>query len=255
MRVFVSITLLLSVLILTPPVSASEPDYSAWTEILQDYYDPARGMDYEGLRKLDYPKLTELVDMLSKVDRSGLDRDAQLAYWMNLYNISTVKLIVDNYPVESIRDLSTSLINKYQVFDQEIVPLGGSKVSLNHIEHEVIRKQFKDPRIHFAINCAARSCPPMRREAFSKARVDKQLDEQTIAFINRDARVDRRGEKATITVTKIMDWFEEDFEQAGGVAAFVRRYLQGENAARLSGVRQISVDHHDYDWALNDWKR
>jgi hypothetical protein len=246
-------TLLASV-VLVSPVAGAEPDYSAWTEILRAYYDPARGVDYERLRKEDYPKLTSLVEKLSRVDVSSLDRSEQLAYWMNLYNVSTVKLIVDNYPVESILDLSTSLINKYQVFDREVVPLGGSLVSLNHIEHEIIRKEFDDPRIHFAINCAARSCPPMRTEAFSGRELDDQLEEQTSTFLNQDVRIDRKGGKATITVTKIMDWFEEDFEKAGGVASFVRGYLTGESAARLSGVSRIGVKHADYDWSLNDWK-
>lgn len=254
MRTQLRLTLLVAALGLGLPAGAQEPDYSAWTEILRTYYDPAKGMAYERLRKNDYPKLTNLVEMLSRVEFENLDRNERLAYWMNLYNASTVKLIVDNYPVGSIRDLSTSIINKYQVFDREVVLSGGRLVSLNHIEHEIIRKEFRDPRIHFAINCAARSCPPLRQEALTGAAVQQQLDEQTAAFLNRDVRIDRKGGKATITVTKIMAWFEEDFEDAGGVASFVRAHLVGDAAARLSGVSRINIRHADYDWSLNDWK-
>jgi len=246
--------LLIATLTLATTASAAEPDYSAWTEILSTHYNPAKGMDYERLRREDYPKLTKLVDTLSSVDVGSLTRDEQLAYWMNLYNVSTITLIVDNYPVDSIRDLSKSLINKYQVFDREVVPSGGRMVSLNEIEHEKIREGFSDPRIHFAINCAARSCPPMRQEAFVGARVDAQLEEQARSFINHNVRVELEGDKATLEVTKIMDWFEEDFEKAGGVAAFVKKYLTGDDAVKLSTAKRIRVDHFDYDWTLNDWK-
>lgn len=246
----------LASLALSTPLVAAEPDYTDWTEILGTYYNPAKGMDYELLRKDDYGKLTGLAQTLGDADSSTLTRNEQLAYWMNLYNISTVKLIVDNYPLDSILDMSTGIINKYNIFDKEVVPLGGRLVSLNYIEHEMIRKGFEDPRIHFAINCAARSCPPMRQEAFTGASVDKQLDDQTTRFINANTHIDRRGEKATVTVTKIMDWFDDDFEDwGGGHEVFIRKYLRGDAGRRLSGVGSVSIKYADYDWSLNDWKK
>ena len=252
----VSKILILAAAILSLPLGAAEPDYNPWTEILETYYNPSRGMDYERLRKDDYPKLTGLVETLSVTDVSRLDRNEQLAYWMNLYNISTVKLIVDNYPTDSIRDLSTDPIIRLNVFDKEFIPLGSRTVALNWIEHEQIRAGFKDPRIHFAINCAARSCPPMRQEAFTGKKVQKQLSDQATKFLNANTFIDREGSKATVTVTKIMDWFDDDFEDwGGGIPTFLRKYLTGETARKLSGVSSIKIKHADYDWDLNDWKK
>jgi hypothetical protein len=251
-----SLVVALALSALTTPLKAAEPDYAEWTRILRTHYDPSKGMDYEQLRKDDYTTLSGLVEELSGVDTSRLARNEQLAYWMNLYNIATVKLIVDHYPVDSILDLSSGLLNRHQVFDQEHVSLGGRTVSLNHIEHEMIRKGFEDPRIHFAINCAALSCPPMRQEAFTGGAVQEQLSDQTTRFLNANTKIDRRGDKATVTDTKIMDWFDDDFDDwGGGVEAFLRKYLSGDTARRLEGVSRVSIKHAGYDWTLNDWKK
>lgn len=238
------------------PIIAAEPDYTPWTEILHTYYNPSKGMDYERLRKEDYTTLTTLVETLSKVDVSSLDENEQLAFWMNLYNVSTVKLITDNYPVGSIRDLSTDPIIRLNVFGKEFIPLGNRTVSLNWIENEKIREGFRDPRIHFAINCAARSCPPMRQEAFTGDKVQEQLSDQATRFLNQNSVVERKGDKATVRVTKIMDWFEDDFEDwGGGVVPFLRKYLSGDAAKMLAGASDVNVKHNDYDWDLNDWKK
>ncbi|MGK2859061.1 MAG: DUF547 domain-containing protein [Thermoanaerobaculia bacterium] len=239
------------------PGLAAEPDYSAWNGLLEKYYSPQYGMDYDGIRKSDFATLKKLVDDFSKVDVSKLNRDEQLAFWINLYNVSTVKLICDNYPTKSIRDLSTDPIVRLNVFKKAIVPQGGKMMSLNDIENDKIRAGFKDPRIHFAINCAARSCPPMRPEAFQGARVQEQLDDQSRVFMNgpAGAKISRSGSKATMTVTKVMDWFDDDFiDWGGGVVEFSKKYLSADKKAQLDGAK-VKVDHFDYDWNLNDWKR
>jgi hypothetical protein len=249
-----TVALLLLLLAAALPGLAAEPDYSAWSGLLQKYYSPQNGMDYQGLRKSDLPALVKLVDDLSKVDAGQLGREEQLAYWINLYNVSTVKLICDNYPKKSIRDLSTDPLIRFNVFDKKVVPQGGQMISLNDIENVKLREGFKDPRIHFAINCAAKSCPPIRTEAFVGARVNEQLDDQARSFLNgAGAKISKKSGKTTLTVTKIMDWFKEDFEAAGGAAAFTKKFLTPDKQAQLEG--KVGVSFFDYNWDLNDWKR
>jgi hypothetical protein len=237
--------------------AAAEPDYAEWTRLLAAYSDPARGVDYRGLGARESAALQRLRQSLAKVDVATLDRDQQLAFWLNLYNVNVVALVVDHYPVESIRDLSTDPIVRLNVFKKPNVPFGGGTISLDAIENDKVRDGFHDPRIHFALNCAARSCPPLRTEAFAGARVDAQLDDQARRFLaGPGLRVVRRGGKPTLQVSKIFDWFENDFERwGGGVLAFLRRHAPPEKARAIPAKGDVDLEHDDYDWSLNDWRR
>lgn len=231
-------------LLLPLAASAQEPDYSAWTRILKSYYDPAHGMDYAALKAHDLAAMQNIRGQLARVKPATLDKKQQLAYWINVYNVNTVLTILENYPVASIRDISTDPIVRLNVFKKERVPAEGTILSLDTIENEKIREGFHDPRIHFAINCAAKSCPPIRTEAYDGAHVDAQLDDQVRRFLNAHVRVD----KSVVHTTKIMDWFSKDFDNwAGGKLAFLRRYM------KIDGNPDFEYD--DYDWALNDWRR
>jgi len=222
----------------------TEPDYSAWTQILKSYYDPARGMDYAGLKARDFATVQKIRQQLTRVKPLTLSKKQQLAYWINVYNVNTVATILENYPVASIRDISTDPIVRLNVFKKDRVQSEGTLISLDTIENERIRDGFHDPRIHFAINCAAKSCPPIRTEAYSGANVDAQLDDQVRKFLAAHVRV-RDG---VVHTTKIMDWFSKDFDNwAGGKLAFLRRYM------KIDGNPDFEYD--DYDWALNDWHR
>lgn len=231
---------------------AHEPDYSQWNRILAAHYNPARGMDYAGLKARDAKALQALRQQLAGVNVAALTPKQQLAYWINVYNVNVVATVVEKYPVASIRDISTDPIVRLNVFKKERVPFGKELLSLDDVEHKKIREQFKDARIHFAINCAAKSCPPIRSEAFIGAKVDAQLDDQARKFLNGPfgARFTRKGDELTMKVTKIVDWFGEDFEKwSGGKVAFVRKYV---NVPRS---KEVKIEYDDYDWALNDWKR
>lgn len=182
----------------------------------------------------------------------------QLAHWINVYNVNTVATIIENYPVASIRDISTDPIIRLNVFKKDRVPVDNAKLSLNDVENDRIRAGFKDPRIHFAINCAARSCPPLRTETYAGERLDAQLDEQARAFLNGrlGARFASKGDRLTIHVTKIMDWFGKDFEQwSGGKAAFIRKYVPPDKQRLIDTAKKIEFEYDDYDWILNDWRR
>ena len=234
--------LLAALLLFSPPASAAEPDYKLWQELLSRHYDPAKGMNYKAL-KADKPALDRLRNQMAAVDVASLSRPEQLAYWINLYNINVVGVVVDNYPVESIRDISTDPIVRLNVFKKPYVRTRSGEMSLDDIEHKKIREGFKDPRIHFAINCAAESCPPIRPEPYVGARIDQQLDDQARRFLNATVRV----EGDTVRVTKILDWFKDDFEQwGGGTIPFLKKYL----SMKIGPKARIEYD--DYSWKLND---
>jgi hypothetical protein len=241
----------------TAAAAAGEPDLAEWNRLLAAYYDPAKGMDYGALEAKEVPALQKLRQAMARVDVGSLSRDEQLAYWINLYNVNVVSIVVDGYPVASIRDLSTDPLIRLNVFKKDAVPFGNGKVSLNFIENDKVRAGFQDPRIHFAINCAAKSCPPLRKEAYAGARVGEQLDDQTRKFLaGPGLRVEAKGGKTILHVTKIMDWFEDDFEKwGGGRAAFVRKHAPAEKAKLIPAGGKVELEFDDYDWSLNDWKR
>ena len=236
----------------------AEPDLGQWNRILRAYYNPAYGFDYKALKAKDAAALQAVRQQLGRVNVGALTPKQQLAHWINVYNVNTVATIVEGYPTKSIRDLSTDPIIRLNVFKKERVPVGNQLLSLNDVENDRIRDGFKDPRIHFAINCAAKSCPSIRTEAFTGEKLDAQLDEQARHFLNgpNGARFQRDGDTLTITTTKIMDWFSDDFEKwGGGKAAFIRRYVPADKQRMIDQAKEIDFEFDDYDWDLNDWRR
>lgn len=242
------------------PVEAQsgKADLAQWNRILGAYYHPAKGFDYKALKAKDAATLQAIRQQLGRVNVAALNPKQQLAHWINVYNVNTVATIIENYPVDSIRDISTDPIIRLNVFKKERVPVGNAKLSLNDVENEKIRAGFKDARIHFAINCAARSCPPIRTSAFTGENLDAQLDEMSRAFLNgpHGARFKKDGNTLVIHTTKIMDWFSDDFEKwSGGKAAFIRRYVSPDKQRLIDQAKKIEFEFDDYDWSLNDWKR
>jgi len=235
-----------------------EPDYAVWNDILSKYYNPQSGMDYKNLKAKDGKRLAALRESLSKVNVNQLDKKQQLAYYINLYNVNVVGVVVDNYPMKSIRDISTDPIRRLNVFEKDYVPFGNGKVALNDVENKFIRERFKDARIHFAINCAAKDCPPIRTEAFVGARVDAQLDDQARRFLNGPTglKISKKGESVTVETTKVMDWFKDDFKGSGGNLAFIQKYASADKQKAIKQAgKNVKLTYDDYDWALNDWKR
>jgi hypothetical protein len=240
------------------PASAAEPDYKLWQDLLSKHYDPARGMDYKGLKQ-DKPALDRLRSQMAAVDVASLSRPEQLAYWINLYNVSVVGVVADNYPVESIRDISTDPIIRLNVFKKPNVQVRGGTISLDDVENQKIREVFKDPRIHFAINCAAESCPPIRPEPFTGARIDQQLDDQARKFLNgpHGVRLEQDGGELTLHVTKILDWFTDDFATwGGGTIPFLKKYLTPDKVKRIDAAKgKVELEFDEYSWKLNDTSR
>lgn len=241
-------------------VAASEDfdhDHRLWSELLSTHVK-GDAFDYASLKK-DPKKLDDYLSRLHAVTPEQLKtwtKDQRFAFWVNVYNAHTIKKIVDNYPVKSIRKLSGAF-GLNSVFDNRFIAMEAlnpsgkrKKLSLNDVEHGILRERFKDARLHAAVNCASHSCPPLRNEAFTAAKLDTQLDEQMRRFVNDPERnvIDTRNR--TLRISKIFDWFESDFERdAKSVKEYFIRYAPEDRAEAIRGMR---VKYLDYDWSLND---
>lgn len=186
---------------------------------------------------------------------SAMARAEAYAYWANLYNALTVKVILERHPVRSIRDIrSTGVPLDPRQFNgpwrTRLVTIEGRRMSLDDIEHETMRPTFRDPRVHYAVNCASIGCPNLWPRAFRAATLEAALEDGARAFVNhpRGATVRPDGR---LVVSSIYHWFKEDFGGTdAGVIAHLRQYAAPPLAERLAGIR--SIHDHDYDWALND---
>lgn len=178
----------------------------------------------------------------TKDEFSQFTKDQQLAFWINVYNAYTIKLIVDHYPVKSIKDIGSFWSKPWS---KEIIPLFGKKMTLDEVEHKTIRVQFKEPRIHFAVNCASIGCPSLYREAFTGKKLNDQLEAATKFFLANRSK--NKIKKKTVYVSKIFDWYGEDFEKShGSVRKFLESYWPEVKETKY-------LDHLDYDWGLNEY--
>lgn len=194
-------------------------------------------------------------------------QDHRLAYWINAYNTAVIKTVLTYYPIDSVLDVKTPalfffLSDKAGFFFFQRLTFGGSRTSLYYLENKVIRKRFKDPRIHFALNCASLSCPRLPRQAFSGEGLDRQLDHETRLFVSemRNFRIDHR--EKIIYLSSIFQWYEKDFtnwlrkqypDREASLINYVRLYLPADKAEALDRVaHQYAVRFIPYDWRLND---
>ena len=182
---------------------------------------------------------------------TGFTRAERMAYWINGYNAYTVKLILEHYPVDSIKDIGGIFKSAFKI---EFITsrVRAATISLNTIEHEILRPEFEDPRVHAAIVCASTSCPVLRAEAFRADRLDAQLDAAMRGFINDPVRNRWDPASRTLHLSSIFKWFRADFESTDGTAlAFAGRFFDAEIAAQLQNGAQPSVEYLKYDWSLN----
>jgi hypothetical protein len=245
-----------SVQAVEPAASVTAPetfDHGAFTALLQEVVDERGYVDYAALAA-DPASLGAYLRRLAATDPSNLSDDDRLAFWLNVYNAYTLKLIADNYPVGSIRDVVGGafipLVNT--PFKVEFVTVGGEVMTLDDVEHGTIREEFDEPRIHFALVCAARSCPPLRAEAYVGDRLDAQLDEQARRFLHNPAKNRVPAGEDTIELSKIFSWFKGDFGGTdAALQAFLAAYFDGDVRDELARGAYV-VDFLRYDWALND---
>jgi hypothetical protein len=209
------------------------PDHTLWNTLLNKYVNAGK-VDYASFKN-DMGLEKYLALLAENPPQSSWSRDEQLAYWINTYNAFTIKLITDNYPVNSIMDLHGG-----KPWDVKWIKLGKKSFSLNQIENEIIRPQFNEPRIHFAVNCAAKSCPPIANEAFTTANLEQLLEKQTIAFIN-DNKFNTVSSNQ-MKLSKIFEWYSSDF---GNLVDFIKKYSKKPVSSTAS------ISYLEYDWALN----
>ena len=220
-------------------------DNSLYGELLKNYVRDGK-IDYAGF-KAEEAKLDRYLKILENIDPAKLSRNEQFAFYANAYNAWTIKLILSGYPgVTSIKDLGSLLKSPWK---KKIVRIDGKVISLDHVEHEILRPRYKDPRVHFAINCAAKSCPPLRPEPFSGYILDRQLDDSTRSFINDPQSF--RLEGNDLYVSRIFKWFSEDFNE--DVFGFFLKYTTGNLKKELKAKSdRINVKYLQYDWSLNE---
>lgn len=227
--------------------NSKAPSHQAFDELLKKHVSKDGIVNYKGFIQ-DKSKLDKYLDLLSNnaPDRSKWSKEEQLAYWINAYNAFTVKLIVDNYPVKSIQDLHPTvkipLVNT--VWHIKFFKIGGKEASLDEIEHKILRKEFEEPRIHFAINCASFSCPPLLNEAFFPEKIDQQLDKVARTFINDTKRNKITADK--VEISSIFSWFKGDFTKNGSLIDYLNQY------STIKIKPNAKVSYLDYDWSLNE---
>jgi len=225
--------------------SSTTVDHSIFGDLLKSHVKNGQ-VSYTTF-KTDQSELERYLTLLEKVDPDQLDRAEQMAFYINAYNAWTIKLILDNYPgVNSIKDLGSLFKSPWK---KKFVKINRKTITLDNIEHDILRPVFKDPRIHFAVNCASVSCPPLVDEPFTGVMLERQLEEATINFINDSQSNFIKGDR--LYVSRIFKWFGEDFNN--DVLGFFRSYAKGELAKQITNSgKTVKIKHLDYDWSLND---
>jgi len=231
--------------------AAAEPPFDLWAEVLERH---TRAVDDEAGVRVDYPAIARsetfarLLDALAATDPDALSgRQAKLAFWINVYNVLAVHVVARSWPVASIRDVGW-LLNP--VWRQTAGTVGGRTVSLDAVEHEILRP-MGEPRIHAAIVCAAESCPDLRREPYRAETLDAQLDDNLRDFLadpRKGLRVER--EAGVLRLSPIFDWFAEDFRPPG-VVAFLRPYMPDDARAWVEAHPDAELAYFEYDWSVN----
>jgi Protein of unknown function, DUF547 len=236
------------------PTSTRMLDFGFWNFFLARYVesspDGINRVAYGAVTPADRQALHQDLDRLAALPIRRYARPQQMAYWINLYNALTVDTVLAHYPVDSIRDISISpgLFTRGP-WDRKLLSVESQALSLNDIEHRILRPLWHDPRVHYALNCASLGCPNLARTAYDGARLDQMLDTAARAYVNHPRGAAVNGAK--LTVSSIYRWYEDDFGGSDtGVIEHLKRYADPPLSRLLNGVAGIADDR--YDWRLND---
>jgi len=211
-------------------------DHSKWTDILQAYVADNGKVNYKGLLNNRAVLNDYLNDLASNAPEDSWSIAEKKAYWINAYNAYTIQLILDNYPIESIKDLKNP-------WGQQFIEIGGKTITLNTIEHEILRP-MGDSRIHFAIVCASESCPKLLNCAFEAEILNTQLDQAAHEFINDPSKNSITSSK--ISISKIFKWFKSDFPKGEDFINYLNTY----STVKISP--EPKINHQNYNWSLNE---
>lgn len=219
----------------SPIDQVSKPDYKKWDLFLQKYVSKDGWVDYQKV-KLNQNEISTIVNSFSKFQPNKTwTQDEQMAFWINVYNANTIWVVTQNYPIKSIQNLDNG-----KTWDVKRIKIANKKYSLNDIENTKLRSDFKDARIHFVLNCAAKSCPPLLNRAYLPNNLNQQMEEQTKNFFNHSKYQNIRADNAQLS--KILEWYASDF---GNLITFINRY----STQKVSSKTKIT--YLEYDWSLN----
>jgi hypothetical protein len=245
------IFLIIGCLVLFPGVVGAETSglHVTWDKLLQKYVKDGT-VDYKGFSG-DIKVLDSYLEQLEKKDLSNCSPEEKLAFWINAYNAFTVKLILNHYPIESIRKISNP-------WGRRVWKAAGQTISLDHIEHKILRQEFKEPRIHFTIVCASIGCPDLQNFAFRGDKIEEQLGLAAGKFFAsaKHFRIKKDGDTVIIYTSKIFNWFGKDFgKNKEERIAFMLTYLDQSTADKIKKAKSVKIKYLDYDWNLNAPRR
>ena len=240
-----------SISAIPPRTRKPQIDHSLWAQLLDKYVSEEDGLNlfaYGAVTAEDHQQLENYIEQLTAVTVTDLNSNEQFAYWVNLYNALTIKVILDHYPVESIRDISLTLLNRGP-WKKELLAVEGIKLSLDDIEHEILRPIYRDNRIHYAVNCASVGCPNLQPVPFTSASLEDMLELAAEQYINHPRGVSIiDGE---LVLSSIYDWYAEDFgDEESEIIMHLIEYADDELADSL--IQYDSIDDYQYNWLLNE---
>ncbi|MBA3664677.1 MAG: DUF547 domain-containing protein [Bacteroidetes bacterium] len=246
-KTIIAFTTFLLALAFNFSTKAKGPSHEMWDRLLKKHVTADGKVDYKGFIK-DSVEFNKYLKLLSEnsPDEKTWSSNEQKAFWINAYNAFTVKLITRYYPIKSIKDIGSKIQIPFvnTPWDVKFIEIGNEKMDLNNIEHGKLRNQFNDPRIHFAIVCASKSCPVLLNEAYDAARIDMQLDTQARAFLKDTTRNKITADKPEIS--KIFEWYKKDFTKKESLIDFLNHY------APVKIKQDAKIDHIHYNWDLNE---
>ncbi len=222
--------------------------HDLFNQVLQEHVDEGK-VDYAKL-KANPKKLEAYLDLLAVAKPTEMPYNTQLAFWINTYNALIIKGVIDHYPTKSVRKVK--LFGGF--FSRLKFQVAGEKYSLNQIEHDIIRTEFVDPRVHFALVCASKSCPPLENTVYLPETIEEQLDAVTLEFVTDPKKVRLDRAKRRVYLSKIFKWYKKDFTEGyDGVPDFLADYLPSDDAEFVL-KKDVKFHYLDYDWTLNDKK-
>jgi len=244
-KIFLFINLLL---IVVNTFAGNAPSHMQWDKLVKKHVNNVGMVNYKDFQK-DRAELDVYLKILSdNAPQTDWSENEQKAYWINAYNAFTVSLILQHYPVKSIKDIGAAIQIPFvnTPWDIKFINIGGKKYDLNNIEHGILRKKFNDPRIHFALVCASISCPRLRNEAYTAAKLDMQLEDAGKGFLNDRSKNNINTDK--VQLSKYFSWYKGDFTKNGSLADFINKYSQTKINANTR------INYLDYNWNLNEQK-
>ena len=205
---------------------------------------------YASVTAIDKQNLSQMIIKYSKLDILNYNKNQQLAYWIDMYNMLTIQVVLEHYPVKSIMDIDKNWLGYSKVWDQKVITIMGKSLTLNDIEHRIIRPIWKDPRIHSAVNCASFSCPNISIEAYTGKVINKQLNTSFSIWVNSHKGVDLKNNK--IYLSQIFDWYGSDFGNETQMRDFISNYIKNKNTKEALLDNNNKIFYKKYNWNLNE---